>query len=85
MSDDLRRAYLMGDAHSLYGNLPGDNPDLSETRNPNAHDASETRPHDMTAFAFAAVPQYHNDPWSTARDQGRYVPHSTRPSNLTEA
>ena len=43
MSDDLRRAYLLGDSLSLYGNLPGDNPDSSdpwyqETNDDDAYD-----------------------------------------------
>jgi hypothetical protein len=61
MSDDLRRAYLLGDGHSLYGNLPGDNPASSiENATP--------------AYAFAAMPrsfENQNDPWYHGRTGGR--------------
>jgi hypothetical protein len=61
MSDDLRRAYLLGDGHSLYGNLPGTYPDfLHETANP--------------VYAFAAMPrpfELNNDPGYHGRAGGR--------------
>ena len=62
----------------LYGNLPGDNPDISEARTSTPYGIA-TNPNDTTAYAFAAVPQYHTDPWSATRDQNRYVPQSIRP------
>jgi hypothetical protein len=68
MSDDLRRAYLLGAGHSLYGNLPGTNPEAS-TQNQN------------TGLAFAAMPRNfeQNDPFHHGRAGGRTPYMSNRP------
>jgi hypothetical protein len=60
MSEDLRRAYLLGDGHSLYGNLPGSYPD-DPTQNQNS------------GYAFAAMPRAYdqNDPYHHGRAGGR--------------
>ena len=68
MTDDLRRAYLLGDGHSLYGNLPGTDPvSTGETAN--------------TIHAFAAMPrpfEQNNDPWHHGKTAGRPPYMSTR-------
>jgi hypothetical protein len=78
MSDDLRRAYLIGGPHSLYGNLPGDNPDISEQTPTSYGSAAGTH---ATSYAFAAVPrpfEYHHDHWNSQRDSNRYS-YNTQP------
>ena len=69
MSDDLRRAYLLGDGHSLYGNLPGENPEL-------LHSSDATFGH-----AFAAIPRpfEQNDSWNHGRPGARPPFMSNRP------
>ena len=68
MSDDLRRAYLLGESHSLYGNLPG-----TEHASP-AENA--------TTYAFAAMPrpfENRNDQWPTSQAGGRPAYATARP------
>ena len=79
MSDDLRRVYLSGYAPSLYGNLPGDDPDHLDGRNatfPGLQDTQNAQTH-----AFAAMPRpydQHNDQWNTPRDFNRAPNYSNR-------
>ncbi|KAI2508401.1 hypothetical protein MHU86_6075 [Fragilaria crotonensis] len=68
MSDDLRRAYLLGESHSLYGNLPG-----TEHASPAAN---------ATTYAFAAMPrpfENRNDQWQTSHAGGRPAYATARP------
>ena len=70
MSDDLRRAYLLG-GHSLYGNLPG------------SYSESPTAENQNFAHVFAAMPRpfEHNDPNSHGRPGGRppYMTYRNQP------
>ena len=61
MSDDLRRAYLLGDSRSLHGNLPG-----TELESPIVEST--------TIHAFAAMPrpfENRNDHWQGGPASGR--------------
>ena len=71
MSDDLRRAYLLGDGHSLYGNLPGTNPE------PSTHDG-------QLGHVFAAMPRpfKNNDQNPHGRPGGRPPYMSNRPLKM---
>ena len=74
MSDDLRRAYLLGDAHSLHGNLPGFDPELLTSSQENLAEAG--------LYAFAAMPRAHenrNDQWHHGYANARGPYPNTRP------
>ena len=79
MSDDLRRAYLLGDGHSLYGNLPGTNPESS-----NHNGYAPSNQNEQTGYAFAAMPRpfEQNDPFHHGRAGGRTPYMSNRPLKM---
>ena len=71
MSDDLRRAYLLGDSHSLYGNLPGIEP--------------ESPVENATTYAFAAMPrpfENRTDQWQASHAGGRASYATARPMKM---
>ena len=82
MSDDLRRLYLMGSSHSLYGNLPGD--ELESQNDNRATYNSGFGTEQATAHTFAAIPRPYERPqdyWHGPRDYAR-PPYVNRAASL---